>query len=369
MERFNAEERICMKDAIIEIFTNLNNITRWPSFLEDRRYNELNKLGLQTLIALSISQIMEYKGKTMHWEEFPKFAIFRAAEKAIIGNTMKSQFDWTGEKYPNLQNVADVATEENYGKFLTLLGIRDLQWDSLEGKIFKLAGKLASQFELDERAYLRPKNNTDYSYKKREIREYKDILKALGRDWKKVKCVLREASIGLRQTRWKYYCRTEECAVLGHCFETAVLAYIMSIENECDEPTATKNFAIGLIHDFPETWTIDMSSRFKDAVPGLRKATHEYEEYILEKRVYPKIPKPFADALKELFSHTEEKFFKGADNTSAARECLCQYWGGTNDPRFRDAVNDIEKDIGGKIEVSLIGRYIIMFACRSLNQL
>lgn len=127
------------------------------------------------------------------------------------------------------------------------------------------------------------------------------------------------------QNRWAAYSYRVDCSVLGHLFDTAVFAYIMSLEEGYSEDIATKNFFMGIFHDVPEAFTKDIPSPIKDMIPGFRELTEKYELLQMERFVYPNVSENLKKALEGImFENSEnEKYkqlMKGADYMSAVSE-------------------------------------------------
>ena len=62
-------------NEIVELFERLNNLTRWPSFTGDRRYNQLNKLALENVIFYMIAEVQRHHGIAIDLREVPKIAL------------------------------------------------------------------------------------------------------------------------------------------------------------------------------------------------------------------------------------------------------------------------------------------------------
>ena len=376
MENSLVTVNTAIAEAVQRIFTNLNNLTRWPQLTADKRYNQLNKMGLSMFICLCIACILEKHGILVNWTQFPKLAIYQAVQKSVIANTPQSQFKWLKEN-ANIDNVAEHAIRKSYSEIPEEIWKFLETGESIEKDIFRLSGKLASKMELEELTAI---TGTTHRYwnamssKLDEINEFKELISIIKADWMQTEPIIKEISLGLRnQYRWIFYCRAVECSVLGHLFETGVMAYIMSIENGNSERVATRHFFMGIFHDIAETWTVDMPSPLKDAKPGLRKAIADFEAYMLETKMYKELPIYLATMLKSLDFESEINkadftLIKGADYVSASLECLRQYWGGSRDPRFGKGVQDIQKMVDNReIYVSTIGKRIIDNSTSLLN--
>ena len=142
------------------------------------------------------------------------------------------------------------------------------------------------------------------------------------------------------QNRWAVQPYSINCSVLGHLFDTGVLAYFIGLEHfEWDEKISTKMFFMGIFHDLAEVWTSDVPSPIKDRIPGFRAATEKYESLVLNKNLYSKVPGFLADKLRSVMFEEESNssyhgIMKSADYLSADSECWRQYIAGSRDPYF-----------------------------------
>lgn len=359
--------------------TQMQNVNRWPSFTSDSRFNQLNKMGLGMVITYSISQIYQEKtGRNLDETKFPKLAILEGMEKVTISNTPSAQLRWLSEYDVQLDNLVEMTVKKNFQNIPDdIWEFLNVDQSSIEARVFRCAGKLASLLELEELSVFINSNSFQQAkdHKEKELDSYKDIMDLIEDDWKIIKPVIEEISSGLRnQVRWMMYCRQVNCSVLGHLFETALMAYIMSLELGNSEELASRHFKMGIFHDIAEAWTLDMPSPLKDAVDGLRVATEKYEEAMMEEHFYNKVPSYIASAVKAVdFERPENAesraLIKGADYASASLECWKNYLSGTRDFNFRRAALDTEsKMLSGTIQVSQIGALIVSQVAAILDE-
>lgn len=340
-----------MLKATNEVFKRLNILRRWTSFTTEGKYNELAKQALNCIVAYMLATYSEEAGIAVQWERFPKIALYRAFQKGYvyfdtpehiideickIGNIKKRQFD---------EVTKDIIAEKAGNTFADFLceGI-----GTQEFQIYRAATKIATYIELVE--------NRDKMKSKDQIMKAQEITKSFesfeeipgvsdisddieGNTFK----VLQKISTLRNKNRWAAQTYSLECSVLGHLFDTAVLAYFMSLEQEQDETLAAKMFFMGIFHDVAETWTTDIPSPIKDRIQGFRSATEKYELKMIEKELYQKVPKFIAKKLQEVMFEDEsnkkyKKLLKGADYLSADSECWRQYKAGSRDEYFLGAI-------------------------------
>lgn len=167
-----------------------------------------------------------------------------------------------------------------------------------------------------------------------------------------------------------------ECAVLGHLFDTAVLAYFIGLEKYQDEMTATLMFFLGCFHDVPEAWTKDIPSSIKDRIPSFRRATEEYEMRKVQEKMYDCMPTFLPVKIRKVMFEEEvnRKFkvpMKGADYLSASSEIWRIYKSGSRDEYFVGAIQRFDEKLRkGTAELPPVAmqlhRYFLKYA-ESLN--
>ena len=336
--------------GINELFKRLNCLRRWTSVTSDNRYNEQAKQGLNSVIAYMLASFAQDKGYTIKWELFPKIAIYRSFQKTYVNYDTKEH---TIEEICALKNIPmsefdaavkdfiEKCTNKEFADFITdgILG-------SFEMTIYKAATKIATLVELQEISHLIIKDSEIYTCKLFEILESLEEFKHIpgvtefsdmnGNYFK----LFLEISKLRNQNRWAIQPYLINCSVLGHLFETAIYAYLIGMEYfEDNERLATKMFFIGIFHDIAERWTNDIPSPIKNKIKGFRDAINQYEQIVLEKNVYSRVPEFMGEAIRTVMIEENvnaflHKFMKGADYLSADAECWRQYDAGSRDTYF-----------------------------------
>lgn len=334
--------------AVNEAFKRLNILRRWTSVTTDDKYNELAKQALNCITAYMLASVSEANGNIVNWERFPKIAIYRAFQKVYVyfdtGEHIIDEICRIGQINKDAFNKATTEiiqelTNEDFSDFLSEgIGTNEM-------RIYRAATKIATLVELEENSPLM-KDNGEYRDKNNEIRhsleKFSDIpgvdeFSDPSGDFFKL---LLKISKLRNQNRWAVQPYSVNCSVLGHLFDTGVLAYFIGLEHfEGDEKTATKMFFMGIFHDLAEVWTSDVPSPIKDRIPGFRAATEKYEDLMLKRNLYSKVPDFLEKAIRSVMFEEADNFsyyklMKAADYLSADSECWRQYVAGSRDLYF-----------------------------------
>lgn len=362
--------------AVNEVFKRLNILRRWTSVTTDDKYNELAKQALNCITAFMLASCVEEKGNVISWERFPKIAIYRAFQKVYVyfdtpehiideicalDNINRDSFNMATKE------IIQEVTNEEFSDFLSE-GI-----GTTEMEIYRAATKIATLIELEENSSLM-KNTGEYRDKYSEIenslRNFSHIpgVSSFSDPSGEIFKLLLKISKLRNQNRWAVQPYSINCSVLGHLFDTGVLAYFIGLEHfEWDEKISTKMFFMGIFHDLAEVWTSDVPSPIKDRIPGFRAATEKYESMVLNKNLYSKVPGFLADKLRSVMFEEESNssyhgIMKSADYLSADSECWRQYIAGSRDPYFfKSAIMGFDEKLNS-------GTYYLPEMCYQLHE-
>ncbi len=361
--------------AINEVFKRLNILRRWTSLTTDGKYNELAKQALNCITAYMLASFVEAQGNIINWERFPKIALYRAFQKVyvyfdtpehiieeicVIGNINKDSFNVATKE------IIQELTSEEFSDFLSEgIGTNEME-------IYRAATKIATLVELEENSPLM-KDIGEYRNKFAEIQHslekffhITEVLEFSDPSSELFKILLKISKLR-NQNRWAVQPYLINCSVLGHLFDTAVLAYFIGLEHfNWSEKTASKMFFMGIFHDLAEVWTSDVPSPIKDRIPGFRAATEKYEMQVLNKNLYRKVPEFLANKLRSVMFEEESNasfhsIMKSADYLSADSECWRQYVSGIRDSYYlKEPLLGFDK----KLEE---GIYSLPPVCKSLH--
>lgn len=351
----------------------LNNQHRWTSMVTENKYNELAKQALNSMVSYIVASYCEEDGMEIHWERFPRIALYRAFNKAYvsydtpekflaeicrIGSIDKREFDKA------TRTIIGERTNTEFARFISN------DCDTLEYRIFRAGTKIATWLELKEQAVW-VRNEKEISDHMDDVMAsleefmYLPGVKDLLVERSNVFMACRRISRLRNANRWAAFPYIVDCNVLGHLFDTAVFAYFIGLEKfNYDEKLAAKMYFMGIFHDIAEAWTTDIPSDIKDRIPGFREATEYFEDWMLETYLYKVIPDFLELKIKDVMFEDRanlpyKKLMKGADYLSADSECWRQYVAGSRESYFlTSAVQGFDKQLydGRKAELPPIAR-------------
>lgn len=341
--------------AVNNMLFELLCLRRWSEVtVTNGKFTEQSKQALNCMITYFWAQEIKHTGIPVDFTKFPKLALFRGFTKTMqcdvsetsleiifkLGNVSKSSFT------DMIWSEVEHKTSKSFFQHI------HVDSNCLEARIYRAATKVSTLLELKE---IRPLiAEKDYLLKKGQLEDvlkefsdlpcYEQIMSASYQE------IFRNFSKLRNRIRWAKHPNTVQCSVLGHMFDVACFAYLMSLEvKPNDEDLATLYFFMGIFHDFPEAWTGDMPSPIKDALPGLRKATEEYENMVMEENVYSHLPDYMATAVRKVMLEDEgniqfKTFLKKSDNFSAFVECWREIDAGSHHDYYEAVVrNDYRK--------------------------
>lgn len=343
---------ITLKDlrAVNNMLFELLCLRRWSEVtVTNGKFTEVSKQALNCMITYFWATEIAQEGIEVDFTKFPKLALFRGFTKTMqcdvseanletifhLGNVSKSSFN------EMIWAAVERSTSKNFFKHL------QVEPNCLEARIYRAATKVSTLLELKEiRGLIDEK---DYLLKESQLMAvidgfsdlpcYEQIMSDPYQE------IFRNFSKLRNRIRWAKHPNLVCCSVLGHMFDVGVFAYLMALEkNPSDEALATQYFFMGIFHDFPECWTGDMPSPIKDALPGLRKATEEFENHVMAQNVYSHLPAHMAEAIRSVMLEDEEnaqykKFLKKSDNFSAYVECWREIDAGSHHFYYRNVIH------------------------------
>lgn len=348
------KKQIITRDDLLSVNNMLYELLclrRWSEVtVTNGKFTEVAKQGLNCMLTYIWATEIAHSGVKVDFTQFPKLALFRGYTKIMqcdvsesnleeifqLGNVSKNNF--TEMIWSEIQK----STSNNFFQHL------QVNPDCLEARIYRAATKVSTLLELKEiRGLIAERDYLSKEAQQKEvIQEYSDLpcFDIIMSD--AYQEIFRNFSKLRNRIRWAKHPNLVQCSVLGHMFDVGCFAYLMSLEEKpTDEELATQFFFMGIFHDFPECWTGDMPSPIKDSIPGLRKATEEFENLVLERNVYSHIPDYMAAAIRKVMLEDEENvrfkvFLKKSDNLSAYVECWREIDAGSHHYYYRKIIKD-----------------------------
>ena len=345
---------ICYRDvnAVNTMLFELLCLRRWSELtVSNGRFTELAKQALNSMVAYFWAIEAKHAGYDVDLTKFPKLAIYRGFTKTVQCDIPEGNL----EQILELGHFTKVDLTEMVDKtisksprsvsalFLKFLKVND---DSLEYKIFRAATKVATLLEFKDLHGLI--SVQDYEKKLNELtgevqkfRGLPGFDQIMSEDYQEI---FRNFSKLRNRIRWAKHPNIVQCSVMGHLYDVACFAYLMSlVENPEDESLATTYYFMGIFHDFPEAWTGDMPSPIKDGMKGLRKATEEFENRVLNENVYNHLPDYMVNSLKNVMledphnSHLKPSL-KKSDVLAAYVECWREIDAGSHHSYYKEVI-------------------------------
>ena len=334
-----------------EVISINHNVVRWAKYPLAHGYNELAKQSLNMVASFLLVQHAKSQGFVVDDTRIPYIALKRLIEKTINGDIRDDHLSEILALGGIEKKEFDSLIEEKIlGKMSGLSKkLLEVEEEWIETKIYKIATKMATLVEAKE---ISPNDVATEMELYSQISSYRESFPGLvaialnpsGPEY----TFLREVSKLRGAIRWLKQFRATNCTVLEHLGETAIFAWLISMEDKPEEEIrATELFWCGLFHDLPERWTGDMASPVKNAIAGLREATEQYEDLNMENHVYKILPECQALAIKQVMEDAGKKYkktVKSADYASAAMECFRNIMCGSRDKYFTNVIVNYYKD-------------------------
>ncbi|MBO5413062.1 MAG: HD domain-containing protein [Clostridia bacterium] len=346
------QQIVTLKDlhSVNNMLYELLCLRRWSEVtVTNGKFTEVAKQGLNCMISFFWAIEIAKTGVEVDFTKFPKLALFRGFTKTLqcdvsesnldiifqLGNVSKASFQ------EMIWDAVEKSTSKNFFQHL------QVNPDCLEARIYRAATKVSTLLELREiRGLIAEK---DYLAKEGQLQsvisEFSDLPcyeQIMSDSYQEI---FRSFSKLRNRIRWAKHPNIVQCSVLGHMFDVACYAYLMSLDvKPSDEMLATQYFFMGIFHDFPECWTGDMPSPIKDSLPGLRKATELFENMVMEQNVYSYLPTYMAEAIRSVMLEDDgnvqyKVFLKKSDNFSAFVECWREIDAGSHHYYYRTVIN------------------------------
>lgn len=321
--------------GMARLFTELAHIQRWSEYTTIQ--DEASKQGLNAFITYILTAELRNRGMNLRIGEFPQIILYHAFQKNVFCDIRTSFLDFYKAHGVHGEDIEEYI-KKVMGDYISG-DLKDyiLNFDrgSTEALVYQISMKIGTYLEVREFKHMFF-SKKEYVLKRQEIhKELMDLTKGNRRLRGAVKKLISTPYMEIfhkaftlnNRIRWAKRQSRIKCGDLTHMFETGVLAWMRAMDLGESEEKAAIVFFAGIYHDFPETFTGDMPSTVKNAIPNMRAATEELERYMMNKHFYRKIPKHLRNAIKRIMIEENpeiKKDVKPADNLAAIWECWKQ---------------------------------------------
>lgn len=327
-------------DAMQNCIGKLDEFDSWRGKLP--RANGFTLLEKESLRAQIFTYLLvrrkEVEGKDVNFEVDMAYLIWRVIRKALLWDAKPENRHYFESKDPNFSQA-----EKEF--VLSQIDIFGEKAKPFIQHVFELAEKISCEEKMLYQVAKVVSNRIEFECTEKEFLPMESIETRIEiyDSWANVmaeRYFVRETyelflkiSYGRHTTRWQGHKRLDDIGITGHMLLTAILGYMIALEEGYPSDVAVKAFYTGLLHDISEIWTDDIPSPCKDRMrmsdgKTLRDYAEEQEEMVLEEQFYPKLDEKVAKHFREniIFgSNVSDEFhdlIKKADYFSAD----CEIW-------------------------------------------
>ena len=292
-----------MNKELIKLLFSTASIERWNDLPRPVKFIELDKQAHRMIIAY----ILAHFEKDVNFNKLIHLGIAGILYRAVLTDLKSPVYHYLRKKkgkeldefvLNNLRNLVDEELE-----YYVMLFNSDT---SKEKRILSAASYLASKWEFDMIYNFAPdiygmreiKENIE-----NELEDYYDLEGVKVLSLKKKSYDFISLCGNLRfQKRWSNTPRVPETSVLGHMLFVAIVSFLLTKEYGGNEYKIYYNFFTGLFHDLPEALTRDIIAPVKHNVQGLDKILKDYENFLIEDKILPLVPKNIRNEIKILIT-------------------------------------------------------------------
>jgi len=292
-----------MNKGLIKLLFSTASIERWNDLPRPVKFIELDKQAHRMIIAYILA----------HFEEDVDF--YKLIYLGIAGILYRAVLtDLKSPVYHYLRKKKGKELDEFVLSQLKGMLDEELEYyvkifnsdNSKEKRILSAASYLASKWEFDMIYNFAPdiygmreiKENIE-----NELEDYYDLEGVKVLSLKKKSYDFISLCGNLRfQKRWANTPRVPETSVLGHMLFVAIVAFLLTKEYGGNNHKIYYNFFTGLFHDLPEALTRDIIAPVKHNVQGLDEILKDYENFLIEEKILPLVPKNVRNELKILIT-------------------------------------------------------------------
>jgi len=292
-----------MNKELVKLLFSTASIERWNDLPRPIKFIELDKQAHRMIIAY----VLAHFEKGVNFYKLIHLGIAGILYRAVLTDLKSPVYHYLRKKKGKeldefVLNQLKGKIDEELEYYVKIYNSDN----SLEKRILSSASYIASKWEFDMIYNFAPdiygmreiKENLE-----NELEDYYDL------DGVKILCLKKKSydfiSLcgNLRfQKRWANTPRVPETSVLGHMLFVAIVAFLLTKEYGGGEDKIYYNFFTGLFHDLPEALTRDIIAPVKHNVQGLDEILKDYENFLIEDKILPLVPKQLRDEIRILIT-------------------------------------------------------------------
>ena len=343
-------------NVMLEILFKGVQLRRWNGIYKAEEFVETTKQGLNAAIAYVLAKIHEEQtGENVNYSTLIELSICRIVYKTIftdinprISYRLLSELKEEANDFA-IKQVKELGFDEEFcNMFADYMECKDKN-DCVELQIFHAASKLATYWEFNQ---IKPGAGQNYLIQRmeRDIKTSMEYIKSLEavKDYmldEKINSFIDLYANTAYIKRWARFEMWPQISDLAHMYMTAVVSYIMMMENGISNKRCIEGFYAGLFHDTIEILTGDLPYTLKKEISGLKARLTEIEKAEYNNYIKPLLPAYLNKSIEKFVlmkvSERDRKIVKMSDNISAYVEVVTSVLTGTTQDYF---INIIERD-------------------------
>lgn len=291
-------QTMVLDKELVELLFSTVYIERWNDTVRPVSFTELDKQAHKMIAAWYLAAMHERKGCEVKWHRLVDHLVAETLYRAVVTDLHPVVYRQIRK---HKREALDAFVAEDLKKRLHKKAYKPFKKylesdeNGTERRILAAASHLATAWEFEIIRRFNPDEKA--------VREIADAIaaneekfadlpgmKALRKKPKARRFLTVCASLRF-QKRWTKVPRLPRTSVLGHMGFVALAGYFLTLSYGGSRTKRVNNFFTGLFHDLPEALTKDIITPLKYGVPGLKKLVAGIEEKMLEKEVYPLLPK------------------------------------------------------------------------------
>ncbi len=292
-----------MNSELIKLLFSTASIDRWNDLPRPVKFTEIDKQSHKMIIAY----LLAHFEKDVDFYKLIHLGIASFLYRAVLTDLKSPVYHYLRKKKGKeldefvLKNLSGLIDEEL--EYYVKIFNAD---NSIEKRILSAASYISSKWEFDIIYNFAPNIYGMKEIKENienELEDYYDLegVKVLALKKKSYDFISLCGNLRF-QKRWANTPRVPETSVLGHMLFVAVIAFLLTKEYGGNNHKIYYNFFTGLFHDLPEALTRDIIAPIKHNIKGLDEILKDYENFLIEDKILPLVPKNIRNELKILIT-------------------------------------------------------------------